>query len=445
MAASLDAATGSKRRYPWGHDPPTPGRANLNWQQMDTAPVDAYPDGDSPSGCRQMIGNVWEWTSTPFGPYPGFVLDPYKEYSEPWFGDHMVLRGGAWPTRSRLIRNTWRNFYRPDRRDVWCGFRTSLCEMKILIVTPAPPGSRAGNNVTARRWAGLLRDLGHRASVAREYARQDVDILIALHARKSAGSVKAFKQEHLDKPVILCLTGTDIYQDLPDSLQARQSIEVAEKLIILQPLAALELPEGQRGKAVTIFQSAEPLRKSPRKSTKTFDVCVSGHLREVKDPFRAAEAAKRMPEQSRIRILHIGGALEPEMAAFAQCQEAESSRYRWLGERPQWEAKRILGRSRLLVVSSRLEGGANVASEAVVLGVPVLASKIPGNIGLLGESYPGYFPVGDTSSLAGLMWRAETDPAFMADLQEYCSNIAPGFSRKRESKAWGTLLKQTKL
>jgi EgtB-related family protein len=130
MAASWDPRTGEKRRYPWGDDPPAPERANLDWH-WDTSPggiacvdVGALPAGDSPSGCRQMIGNVWEWTSTDFGPYLGFVADPYKEYSEPWFYDHKVLRGGCWTTRFRLIRNTWRNFYRPDRRDVWAGFRT---------------------------------------------------------------------------------------------------------------------------------------------------------------------------------------------------------------------------------------------------------------------------------------------------------------------------------
>jgi gamma-glutamyl hercynylcysteine S-oxide synthase len=122
-AASMEPG-GRKRRYPWGDDPPTPERANLDWRAMGTIDVGALPAGDSWCGCRQMIGNVWEWTADWFGAYPGFTVDPYKEYSEPWFGNHKVLRGGCWTTRSRLIRNTWRNFYMPDRRDVWCGFRT---------------------------------------------------------------------------------------------------------------------------------------------------------------------------------------------------------------------------------------------------------------------------------------------------------------------------------
>jgi len=113
-----------KRRFPWGDEPPTPEHANLNWRALGCIDVGALPASDSAFGCRQMIGNVWEWTSSDFLPYPGFVRDPYKEYSEPWFGDHKVLRGGCWTTRSRLLRNTWRNFYQPHRRDVWAGFRT---------------------------------------------------------------------------------------------------------------------------------------------------------------------------------------------------------------------------------------------------------------------------------------------------------------------------------
>ncbi len=124
LAAAGGADGSTKRRYPWGDEPPTPERANLDFRGRGTIDVRTLPAGDTPSGCRQMLGNVWEWTATEFGPYPGFTADPYKEYSEPWFSGHKVLRGGAWSTRSRLVRNTWRNFYTPDRRDVMCGFRT---------------------------------------------------------------------------------------------------------------------------------------------------------------------------------------------------------------------------------------------------------------------------------------------------------------------------------
>jgi iron(II)-dependent oxidoreductase len=113
-----------KRRFPWGDEFPTPRHANLNGLALGCLAVDAVPEGESAFGCRQMIGNVWEWTASDFLPYPGFVADPYKEYSQPWFGTHKVLRGGCWATQARLLRNTWRNFYTPDRRDIWAGFRT---------------------------------------------------------------------------------------------------------------------------------------------------------------------------------------------------------------------------------------------------------------------------------------------------------------------------------
>jgi iron(II)-dependent oxidoreductase len=113
-----------KRRFPWGASTPARRHANLDWRAMGCVDVAALPEGDSALGCRQMIGNVWEWTADDFGPYPAFVVDPYQEYSAPWFGTHKVLRGGCWATRSRLLRNTWRNFYCPDRRDVFAGFRT---------------------------------------------------------------------------------------------------------------------------------------------------------------------------------------------------------------------------------------------------------------------------------------------------------------------------------
>jgi iron(II)-dependent oxidoreductase len=123
-AAAEPQGRGRKRRFPWGEEPPNPLRANLDGRAAGCLDVGGLAAGDSAFGCRQMIGNVWEWTASDFLPYPGFVADPYKEYSEPWFGTHKVLRGGCWATRGRLLRNTWRNFYRPDRRDVWAGFRT---------------------------------------------------------------------------------------------------------------------------------------------------------------------------------------------------------------------------------------------------------------------------------------------------------------------------------
>jgi gamma-glutamyl hercynylcysteine S-oxide synthase len=124
LAASCAGDGQGKRRFPWGDDGPSAERAHLDGRGLGCVGVAGHAAGDSACGCRQMIGNVWEWTADVFRPYPGFVPDPYREYSAPWFGDHHVLRGGCWATRGRLLRNTWRNFYRPARRDVFAGFRT---------------------------------------------------------------------------------------------------------------------------------------------------------------------------------------------------------------------------------------------------------------------------------------------------------------------------------
>jgi iron(II)-dependent oxidoreductase len=134
VAASAErtghALAAIKRRFPWGDSPPNPDQANLGGASGGAADVAAFPAGDSAFGCRQMIGNVWQWVADDFEPYPGFEVDPYREYSQPWFSTHKVLRGGAWTTQPRLLRNTWRNFYTPDRRDVWAGFRT--CRQDLM-------------------------------------------------------------------------------------------------------------------------------------------------------------------------------------------------------------------------------------------------------------------------------------------------------------------------
>jgi iron(II)-dependent oxidoreductase len=122
--AAAATETGGKRHYPWGESAPGQADANLDWRWFRAADVAAFAAGDSPEGCRQLLGNVWEWTSDTFEPYPGFQTDPYEAYSRPWFGDRKVLRGGCWATTGRMIRNTWRNYYQPDRRDVFAGFRT---------------------------------------------------------------------------------------------------------------------------------------------------------------------------------------------------------------------------------------------------------------------------------------------------------------------------------
>lgn len=313
--------------------------------------------------------------------------------------------------------------------------------MRILIVTPAPARSRAGNRVTARRWAGLLRDLGHRVTLAEEYrASATLDLLIALHARKSADSIRRFRRQQPEQPLVLALTGTDLYRDIHRDESARRSLQWADRLVLLQPHGISELPNNLRDKARVIYQSVEAPKTRPQPLKTVFEVCVIGHLRPVKDPFRTALAARRLPASSRIRVMHFGAALSEAMERRARAEMQRNPRYRWLGEVPRWQVQRRLARSRLLVLSSQMEGGANVVSEAVAVGVPVVSSRISGSIGLLGEDYPGYFPVGDTDALTRLLQRAEVDAAFYKTLKQRCGKLAALFTPARERRSWEQLI-----
>lgn len=309
-------------------------------------------------------------------------------------------------------------------------------------MTPAPPRSRTGNGVTAARWARILRGLGHRVAVAGEYRGQACGALVALHARRSHRSIARFRSRRPGAPLIVALTGTDLYSDLRRSARARRSIRLASRLVVLQPLALRSLPPAVRRKTRVILQSATAPRRRSRPRSRRFEVCVLANLRAVKDPLRAARAARRLPASSRIRLVHLGAALETSIGRQARREEARNPRYRWLGSVPRPRALRILARSRLLVLSSRLEGGANVVSEALAASVPVLASRIPGSVGLLGARYPGYFRVGDTASLARLLERAERDRAFYGRLREWCRRRKRLVAPTAERVAWRRLLRE---
>ncbi|MEK6320934.1 MAG: selenoneine biosynthesis selenosugar synthase SenB [Acidobacteriota bacterium] len=313
--------------------------------------------------------------------------------------------------------------------------------MKIGIVTPAPPESRSGNRVTAIRWAKILRNLGHRVVISQSYSDEPFDMLVALHARRSSGSIRRFRRVYPNAPLIVALTGTDLYQDLKRSKEAEDSLDVATRIVVLQLQALVELQLAWRKKARVVHQSVSQFnRNRPKVSVERFDVCVVGHLRPVKDPFRAARAARLVPKSSRIRVIHLGRALTEAEAARARLEMMSNPRYKWLGEVSRAKVSGVMSKSRLFVISSRTEGGANALGEAIVAGLPVLASRIPGSIGILGEDYPGYFRVGDTRELARLMLRCETEPQFLGDLTSRCQGLAALFDPSREQSAWVGLL-----
>ena len=272
--------------------------------------------------------------------------------------------------------------------------------MKIILVCPAPPGSRKGNRVTAERWRRLLKNEGHHAVIATDWDAEPCDVLLGLHARKSFAAMRRYRRAHPAGPLIVALTGTDLYHDLPRSHRAQQSVRWADRLIGLHDTVGADLPHDARGKLRVVLQSAEALSPQPARSNHRFEVCVLGHLRHEKDPMRAALALRLLPRRDSLRLVQAGESLTPRYALWATSAMRADPRYRWLGEIPRGRAVRMLASSRLMVISSRLEGGANVVSEAIVNGVPILASEIPGNLGLLGANYRGYFPVGDTQALA---------------------------------------------
>ena len=312
--------------------------------------------------------------------------------------------------------------------------------MRILIVTPAPPRSRKGNRVTALSWSRMLRGLGHRVAIAEVFGRQRCDLLIALHARRSYASVERFRRLRPRQPVVLALTGTDLYGDIHTDDGARHALDLAHRLVVLQPKGVEELPQSVRDKTRVIHQSVSPPPGEFKPRRDAFEICVVGHMRPVKDPFRTADAVRLLPDTSRIRLLHVGGALSEDMAERARAEATSNPRYRWLGELPRGRAIRTIAGCRLLVLSSEMEGGANVVCEALVCGVPVLSTHIAGSIGLLGVDYPGYFPVGDTRALADLLLKCETDTAFYTDLQKRCQMRAPALEPARERERWESLL-----
>jgi len=312
--------------------------------------------------------------------------------------------------------------------------------MRIMLITPANRQSRAGNRTTAARWAGLLRDLGHRVQVAVEYRDEPADLMIALHAWRSAVAIERFRARYADRPLVVGLAGTDVYKFLEtEPASTLRSLERADALVGLHDRVGDAIPERYRAKLRIIHQSARPVvRASSRRAE--FAVCVIGHLRAEKDPFRTAEAVRLLPPDSRIRVTHVGRALDDDWARRAEAEMRENLRYRWSGDVPGASVRRLLARADLMVLSSVMEGGANVISEAVVAGVPVIASAIPGSIGLLGADYPGYFPTGDTAALAALLLRAERDADFLATLRRHCAALAPRFTPERERAAWDALL-----
>jgi putative glycosyltransferase (TIGR04348 family) len=306
--------------------------------------------------------------------------------------------------------------------------------MLIRFLLPASEAIRNGNAVTSGRWRSFLEGLGHEVFIDRQTALDPCDLLVVFNAYRNRAAIVDARRKRTAGAIVVCLTGTDLYVDMKRDPASMSVLDLADRIAALQPMALGELPPALRCKTQVIFQSALRPSYGPTYSPDYFDACVIAHLRDVKDPLRAAYAARLLPPESRVRVTHVGRPLTEDYVSALRKEERENPRFRRLGELSAQDTAEVLLNSRVLVLSSIQEGGANVVSEAVVCGVPPLVTRIPCTIGLLGTAYPGFFHVGDTEGLAGLLRRAETDPGFYDDLRERIRAEASKFSPSLEKE-----------
>jgi putative glycosyltransferase (TIGR04348 family) len=310
----------------------------------------------------------------------------------------------------------------------------------VCIVTPAVRDDNTGNWHTAARWARFLRP-EYRVRVLDEWDGKPCDILIALHARRSASSIAAFHSAHPERGLGVVLTGTDLYRELPANREAQRSLDLADRLVVLQELAVQALPAQYRSKTSVIFQSAPALKRGARRR-RTFDVAVVGHMRDEKDPLTAMRAALALPATSRVRVLHVGAARDERYAVAARRTELRTARYRWLGELTRPRARQLMRHAALLLHPSKMEGGAQAVVEAIRSSTPVLVSNSDGNVGMVGSRYPGVFRIGNVREAVELMQRASTEASFLRRLGSACRARAWLFSPKVERAAVRDLVHQ---
>ena len=303
----------------------------------------------------------------------------------------------------------------------------------ITLVTPALADANNGNWQTARRWARLLAE-AYRVDLRAQWRPGDPAgrLLIALHARRSAASVAAWPA---DRPVLLVLTGTDLYRDIGTDAAAQASLARADALVVLNRLGADALPPALRAKAVVVLQSVAAHQGGAR-PVRHLQALAVGHLRVEKDPHTLWAAMRLLADRPDVHLDQIGRALDPALGAEAQALAAAlPGTYRWLGERPHAEVRRRLARASVLVHPSRMEGGAHVVIEALRSGTPVLASRIDGNLGLLGADWPATFEPGDAAGLAQWLRRLRDDPALCLSLSDLARARAADFAPEREQAA----------
>lgn len=316
-------------------------------------------------------------------------------------------------------------------------------DVRVALASPYPLSSPKGNTVTVRRIGGILRELGYAARECHGWDGEPAEVLISLHATKGAAAVAEYRAAHPDGRVVVVLTGTDLYRELDHgTVEGLDCLAAADCLVVSQEASLRSVPEEFRGKTRVVWQSVEVdvPRPRPEPEPGMVDLTVIGHLREVKNPFAAVRVLHDHPDWAEVRVWQLGAALEEAFAVEARDWEVREPRYRWLGNLPRKEVIGWLCRSAATVNSSRMEGGANAVTEAILVGTPVLASRVEGNVGLLGEDYGGFYDCEDEAGLEALIDGVRTDPGARHGLRRQVKARQKLFRRDRETEAWRELM-----
>jgi putative glycosyltransferase (TIGR04348 family) len=300
-----------------------------------------------------------------------------------------------------------------------------LSKPSICIISPALAAANNGNWQTAKRWQHML-STDYHVEIMLQWDGKPFDAMLALHARRSADSIAQWAAKFPEKLIVLALTGTDLYRDIAVDPVAQQSLKLAHRLIVLQDMGPKSLPAEFQSKCQVIFQST-PRRQSVTKTTKKLRALMVGHLRSEKSPETYFEATKHISTRKDIVLDHIGAPLDADLGEQARQLALQVPTYRFLGEKTHEQTRARIARAHVLVHPSRMEGGAHVVMEAVMSGTPVLASRIDGNVGMLGAGYDGYFPVGDAQALANMLLRCKNEPHFLDHLSKQCALRTPLF------------------
>jgi putative glycosyltransferase (TIGR04348 family) len=315
----------------------------------------------------------------------------------------------------------------------------------IVIATPSPRGSTHGNRITALRWARRLRELGARVWIAGEADRGTPDLLIALHAYRSAPVIHAWRRRLPHLPVVTILTGTDLYGEFAAREETAEILRLSDRLVVLQPLAMAKLAPSLHAKTRVVRQSARAPRTRHAPAEDAFEVVCVSHLRAVKDPLLPARAVRLLPPSSRLRLVHLGGAHDATWLRAAERESQENPRYVSIGEVKHPVALDWIARARVFVLSSKSEGSPSAMLEAIACGVPVLSTRIDGTVATLGPHHPGLYTVGSETELAQLLTRCETDAHFLMRLAARSVRLQRFVTPERERLALRDLIRELQL